>query len=112
MTPRPSALTAPPNRLRPAALLAVLIAGCTHVPGLDDPLPANIARARYPQLAPLPPSLFAVQPPEEASAEIEEDLAARAGRLQARAEALRRRPLDDAAGREDDDDTAGTDAEG
>lgn len=80
----------PRPRFAAAALAATLVlAACEKVPGLDDPLPAGLDRKAYPLLGPLPPSLFDVPPPEEQSDAIEDDLTARARRLQSRAEALR-----------------------
>lgn len=84
-----------PSRL---FLVAVIwLAGCSpQIPELDATVPERLRNAAYPTLQPLDPALFAGPRPAEEAEEIEDDLTARAARLQQRAAALDRPVVDEA----------------
>jgi hypothetical protein len=84
-------------RLWAASALLLGGAACTQVPELDATIPDDLRNAPYPKLIRLDQSLFAVQPPQEQSAEIEKSLAARRDRLQSRARGLNSTVVDPAA---------------
>ncbi|APG46264.1 hypothetical protein [Phaeobacter porticola] len=81
------------HRPRAAHLVMVLaglaIAGCTRVPELEDRLTPDLRGSEYPALVPLEDALQPSARPAEESKALEDNLTARAARLQARAEALR-----------------------
>jgi len=69
------------------ALLA-LATGCAQVPELDATVPEHLDNAAYPTLIPLDGSLTTVILPADAASEIEDNLARRRDRLQAKAKRL------------------------
>ncbi len=66
----------------------LLLAACSEVPELDAAVPDWVDNADYPDLVPLDRALANAPLPQTQSAEIEEDVTARAERLRARAERL------------------------
>lgn len=69
--------------MRPCLCLsAILLAGCTQFPQLDDTIPPEAEAAGYPELVPIELLLSDIPPPPPDQA---------ADRLEARADALRRR---------------------
>lgn len=84
-------------RLWAASALMLSGAACTQVPELDATIPDNLRNAPYPKLVRLDESIFAVQLPQEQSAEIEKSLAARRDRLQSRAREFDSTVVDPAA---------------
>ena len=76
--------------LIPALSLATLLstAACTQIPELDATVPDRLRNAPYPDLITLDGSLATAQLPRDQADEIEQSLAARRSRLQARARDL------------------------
>lgn len=72
-----------------ALITAAAIAACTRVPELEDRLTPDLRNAPYPKLLPLDRTLEPLASPAVANEELEQQLDARAARLQRRAEALR-----------------------
>lgn len=71
-----------------AATLLALAPGCAQVPELDATVPEHLKDAAYPALIPLDGSLATEILPADAASEIEDHLAGRRDRLQARAKRL------------------------
>ena len=69
------------------ALLA-LTTGCAQVPELDESVPDNLDNAAYPALISLDGSLVTQTLPSDAASQIDDNLAGRRERLQARAKRL------------------------
>ena len=75
---------------RIAFLLAMTAAAaCTRVPELEDRLTPDLRGAGYPELLPLNSALEPLDPPQQASTELQEELDARSARLKRRAEAVK-----------------------
>lgn len=74
-------------------LAAVALAACTRVPELEDRLTQELRGADYPRLLPLDGALEPLDPPQQAGAELKQDLDARSARLKRRAEALKNAEL-------------------
>ncbi|MBY6139246.1 hypothetical protein KUV26_07315 [Leisingera daeponensis] len=73
-----------------ALLLAVAAAACTRVPELEDRLTPDLRSADYPRLLPLDDALEPLDPPQQASQELKNELDARSDRLKRRAEAVKK----------------------
>ncbi|WP_044008419.1 hypothetical protein [Leisingera methylohalidivorans] len=75
---------------RIAILLALAAAAaCTRVPELEDRLTPDLRGAGYPDLLPLDDALEPLDPPQQASADLQDELNARSARLKRRAEAVK-----------------------
>jgi len=73
------------------AILLVLTAAaaCTRVPELEDRLTPDLRSADYPKLLPLDDALEPLDPPQQASEELQEELDSRSARLKRRAAAVK-----------------------
>lgn len=71
-----------------ALILALTTTACTRVPELEDKLNADLRSADYPKLVPLEQAVELLPFPSTQSAALEQQMAARSARLQARAKAL------------------------
>ncbi|MVO15698.1 hypothetical protein [Parasedimentitalea huanghaiensis] len=71
-----------------ACIIALMAAACTRVPELEDQLTPALKRADYPMLVPLESAAPPLPDPAIESTALEQELAARSARLQARAGAL------------------------
>ncbi|MDC0657992.1 hypothetical protein N6L27_08310 [Leisingera sp. SS27] len=79
---------------RIAIFLAVTAAAaCTRVPELEDRLTPDLRGAGYPDLLPLDDALEPLDPPQQASQDLQEELDARSERLRRRAEAVKNAEL-------------------
>ncbi|MFT7595615.1 MAG: hypothetical protein ACI8R4_002944 [Paracoccaceae bacterium] len=78
----------PAHRPMAVVFLLALLTGCAQVPELDATVPDHLRDAAYPALIPLDGSLAPNVLPADAASEIEDSLAARRDRLQARAKRL------------------------
>jgi len=86
-----------PTRLALAVAALLFATACTQLPELDATVPAHLQNAPYPDLIPLDGSLAAEQLPRDQAEPIEQSLAARRSRLQARARELDGPVVDPAA---------------
>lgn len=75
-----------------ACIVALMAVACTRVPELEDQLTPALKRADYPILVPLDSAAPPLPDPVIESTALEQELAARSARLQARAHALASRP--------------------
>lgn len=73
-------------------LLCAAGAACSPLPELNAPIPANVQNAEYPVLLPL--GDLAAPTDELDTVATQDELTARVAALQARAEALRNRPIE------------------
>ena len=69
--------------------MVVVAVACTRVPEIEDRLSPNMRSASYPPLLPVDQLVTPLPVPEEQSSDLEQEMAARTARLQARAEKLR-----------------------
>lgn len=69
--------------------MVVVAAACTRVPEIEDRLSPDMRSANYPPLLPVDQLVTPLPVPEEQSSDLEQEMAARTARLQARAEELR-----------------------
>ncbi|MDE4274328.1 hypothetical protein PXK47_08395 [Phaeobacter gallaeciensis] len=69
---------------------AIAVAACTRVPEIEDRLSPDMRSASYPPLLPVDQLVTPLPVPEEQSSDLEQEMAARTARLQARAEELRK----------------------
>ncbi|UWQ27624.1 hypothetical protein K3557_12490 [Leisingera sp. M523] len=69
-------------------LVMATAAACTRVPELEDRLTPDLRGAGYPDLLPLDDALEPLDPPQQASADLQDELDARSDRLKRRAEAV------------------------
>jgi hypothetical protein len=69
--------------------LAGAAAACSPSTGPDDAIPAELRAQPYPRLIPLEQALAPLPAPQEQSADLDQELQARAARLRARAARLR-----------------------
>lgn len=83
-------------RLWPALFLVagLSVTACTQVPELDATVPTHLRTAAYPKLVSLDGTLTTTRTPQDQAAQIEQSLAARRDRLQARSKGLDRRVVD------------------
>lgn len=86
-----------PTRLALAVAALLSATACTQVPELDATVPDHLQNAAYPDLIPLDGSLETEQLPQDQAEQIEQSLAARRSRLQARARGLDGPVVDPAA---------------
>lgn len=79
---------------RVAIFLAVTAAAaCTRVPELEDRLTPDLRGADYPVLLPLDDALEPLDPPQQASQDLQAELDTRSDRLKRRAEAIKNAEL-------------------
>ncbi|MEW2911363.1 hypothetical protein [Leisingera sp. JC11] len=74
-------------------LTVTAAAACTRVPELEDRLTPDLRGADYPRLLPLDDALEPLDPPQQASQELQDELDARSARLKRRAEAVKNAEL-------------------
>ncbi|WP_291737115.1 hypothetical protein, partial [Leisingera sp. F5] len=67
-------------------LVLAAAAACTRVPELEDRLTPDLRGAGYPKLLPLNDALEPLDPPQQASSDLQDELDARSARLKRRAE--------------------------
>lgn len=83
-----------PQGAKAGLCVALLVtAACTRVPEIEGQLTENLRAQPYPDLLPLERALRDQPLPEVAVTEVQDDLDARARRLKARADALRKRNI-------------------
>ncbi len=70
-------------------LVLAAAAACTRVPELEDRLTPDLRGAGYPKLLPLNDALEPLDPPQQASSDLQDELDARSARLKRRAEAVK-----------------------
>ncbi|UWQ73702.1 hypothetical protein [Leisingera sp. M658] len=70
-------------------LVMATAAACTRVPELEDRLTPDLRGAGYPELLPLDDALEPLDQPQQASADLQDELDARSDRLKRRAEAVK-----------------------